>query len=162
MRMQRWAPLRWLIREWITLLIWGVAGNLADLQVIKAEECGPGSERSSPAPRQLLGWLLTRYHCLVKRGSLMLTSISLIFLYPRFWRLKPSWSKTFFTCGVGGEKPKKYPVMVGLKLAEIPRDFVFFDKNQNKVQVHSKCLGGGVGWTQLCSALPRRRHGGIL
>lgn len=25
-----------------------------------------------------------------------------------------------------GEKPKKYPVMVGLKLAEIPQGFVFF------------------------------------
>lgn len=59
------------------------------------------------------------------------------------------------------EKPKKYPVMVGLKLAEIPQDFVgvFF---LNKVQVHSECLGGGVGWTQLCSALPRRQHGGNL
>lgn len=40
---------------------------------------------------------LTRYHCFVKRGSFMLMSISLMFLYPRFFRSNPSCCKTIFT-----------------------------------------------------------------
>lgn len=41
--------------------------------------------------------MLTRYHCFVKRGSFMLMSISLMSLYPRFFRLNPSCCKAIFT-----------------------------------------------------------------
>lgn len=41
---------------------------------------------------------LTRYHCFVNKGSFMLMSISLMSLYPLFFRLNPSCCKAIFTC----------------------------------------------------------------